>query len=158
MNNLSRLAGLPSPAPRERVPEGEARRRMRVGAFGKTLTRLATLATLSRSAGEGVLAAAVLACALMLPLPAQAALLETPIFEADVAQGKLPPVANRIPREPSLAELETIGRPGGELRMLMASPKDTRLMVVYGYARLVAYTPALALVPDILERIDIEDG
>ncbi len=42
--------------------------------------------------------------------------------------------------------------------MLMASPKDTRIMVVYGYARLVAYTPDLELVPDILERLDVEDG
>jgi peptide/nickel transport system substrate-binding protein len=87
-----------------------------------------------------------------------AALQETPAFTAEVTQGALPPVASRIPREPALAELETIGRPGGELHMLMASPKDTRLMVVYGYARLVAYTPALALVPDMLEGIDIEDG
>ena len=90
--------------------------------------------------------------------PAHAALQETPFFEKAVASGELPPVAIRVPREPALAELETIGRPGGDLRMLMASPKDTRLMTVYGYARLVAYTAALALVPDILERIDVEDG
>lgn len=90
--------------------------------------------------------------------PALAALQETPFFVAAVAAGKLPPVAERVPRDPALAELETIGRPGGDLRTLMASPKDTRLMTVYGYARLVAYTPALALVPDILERLDVEDG
>ena len=75
-----------------------------------------------------------------------------------VASGALPPVASRVPRQPALAELETIGRPGGELRMLMAGPKDTRLMVVYGYARLVAYTPALAIVPDMLEQVDVEAG
>ena len=90
--------------------------------------------------------------------PARAALQETPFFAKAVATGALPPVEIRVPREPALAELETIGRPGGDLRMLMASPKDTRLMTVYGYARLVAYTPALALVPDILERIDVEDA
>src|SRR5579862_7998966 len=90
--------------------------------------------------------------------PARAALQETPFFVGAVAAGKLPPVAERVPRDPALAELETIGRPGGELRTLMASPKDTRLMTVYGYARLVAYTPALALVPDILERLDVEEG
>src|SRR5205823_4532732 len=28
---------------------------------------------------------------------------------------------------------------------------------VYGYARLVAYTPSLALVADILEKVDVED-
>jgi peptide/nickel transport system substrate-binding protein len=90
--------------------------------------------------------------------PAQAVLQETPYFAALVKKGKLLPVAQRIPREPALAELETLGRPGGDLRMLMADSKDTRLMAVYGYARLMAYTPALALVPDILENVDIEDG
>jgi peptide/nickel transport system substrate-binding protein len=90
--------------------------------------------------------------------PAWAALQETPYFAALVKKGKLPPVAQRIPREPALAELETLGRPGGDLHMLMADTKDTRLMVVYGYARLLAYTPALALVPDILENVDVQDG
>jgi len=80
------------------------------------------------------------------------------MFAEAVAKGTLPPVNQRVPREPSLAELETIGKPGGELRMLMASPKDTRLMVVYGYARLVGYTPALALVPDMLEAADVTEG
>ena len=89
---------------------------------------------------------------------ARAALRETPYFAAAVASGKLPPVTQRIPREPALAELETLGHPGGDLRMLMASPKDTRLMVVYGYARLVAYTPALAIVPDMLRAVDVEEG
>jgi len=93
----------------------------------------------------------------LLPAPARAALQETPIFAAAVAKGELPPVISRLPREPSLAELETIGRPGGELRLLMASPKDTRLMVVYGYARLMAYTPGLALVPDILEAAEVSE-
>jgi peptide/nickel transport system substrate-binding protein len=90
--------------------------------------------------------------------PARAALQETPSLFADVANGELPPVSSRIPHEPALAELETIGRPGGELRMLMASPKDTRLMVAYGYARLVSYTPGLALVPDMLEAAEVEGG
>jgi peptide/nickel transport system substrate-binding protein len=94
----------------------------------------------------------------LLASPAQAAFQETPFFKKQVANGKLPPVAQRVPQEPALAELETLGRPGGELRMLMASPKDTRMMVVYGYARLVRYTPALALVPDMLESLKVEDG
>jgi peptide/nickel transport system substrate-binding protein len=88
--------------------------------------------------------------------PAHALLQETPDLAPLVAAGKLPPVAERIPRDPAIAELESIGRPGGELRMLMASPKDTRMMCVYGYARLVAYTPSLALVPDILENVEVE--
>jgi peptide/nickel transport system substrate-binding protein len=126
---------------REGVPL--ARRRVKGGWCVTALTRFAA-------------AAALLAA--LIPLPADAALLETPSFAAEVAQGALPPVTQRVPREPALAELETIGRPGGELHMLMASPKDTRMMVVYGYARLMAYTPALALVPDMLEGVDVEEG
>ena len=103
-------------------------------------------------------AVAALVLALGLPHPALAVLQETPFFQAAVASGALPPVASRLPHDPALAELPTIGRPGGDLRMLMASAKDTRLMTVYGYARLVAYTPALALVPDILEKVEVEGG
>jgi len=101
------------------------------------------------------------AIALILLLPGGAtwaALQETPEFAEQVASGALPPVEQRLPSEPALADLETIGRPGGELRMLMSSPKDTRLMVVYGYARLVGYTPALALEPDMLENVDVQGG
>ena len=81
------------------------------------------------------------------------------MLAAQVAAGTLPPVAARVPLVPDVVEdIETIGRPGGEMRMLMASPKDTRIMVVYGYARLVAYTPNLEIVPDMLERVDVEGG
>ncbi|HJZ17473.1 MAG TPA: hypothetical protein VJ251_18875, partial [Stellaceae bacterium] len=105
-----------------------------------------------RGIAASAAAIAFLSAALLLATggTSHAALQETPSLAAEVAQGALPPVTDRIPREPALAELETIGRPGGTLHMLMASPKDTRMMVVYGYARLVAYTPALALVPDML--------
>jgi peptide/nickel transport system substrate-binding protein len=89
---------------------------------------------------------------------ARAALQETPFFAEAVAGGKLPAVQKRIPQEPALAELEKLGQPGGEMRMLMASPKDTRMMVVYGYARLVAYTPGLAIVPDMLLSADVDEG
>src|SRR5258708_35883961 len=84
---------------------------------------------------------------------AWAALQETPYFADAVTSGKLPPVLQRIPQDPALAELERLGRPGGDLRMLMSSAKDSRMMVVYGYARLVAYTPALAIVPDMLRSV-----
>jgi peptide/nickel transport system substrate-binding protein len=100
------------------------------------------------------------ASALAVPARAWAAsaLAEPPFLAADVASGALPPIRERIPQDPALAELETIGRPGGDLRILMASPKDTRLMVVYGYARLVSSTPALALAPDILKAVDVEEN
>ena len=96
--------------------------------------------------------------ALAVPDGASAELRESPSLKGDVGDGKLPPVEQRVPEEPAVAELETIGTPGGELRMLMGGPKDTRMMVVYGYARLVAYTPSLKLVPDILKSIEVEDN
>ena len=42
--------------------------------------------------------------------------------------------------------------------MLMASPKDTRMMVVYGYARLVAYTPGADDRARYARAVDVEDG
>ena len=48
----------------------------------------------------------------------------------------------------------TTGRYGGDLRMLMAKDRDIRMMVVYGYARLVGYDEKLRFVPDILESFE----
>jgi peptide/nickel transport system substrate-binding protein len=65
------------------------------------------------------------------------------------------------PDEPSVVEMngyKSPGKPGGELNMLVGRAKDTRLMVVYGYARLVAYDEELQLVPDILKDVEVEDG
>jgi peptide/nickel transport system substrate-binding protein len=89
---------------------------------------------------------------------ARDAMRETPLLAAAVKSGKLPKLENRLPSEPAVAAVATIGRPGGELRMLMSSPKDARMMTVYGYARLVGYTSSLELEPDILKSIDVEGG
>ncbi len=65
------------------------------------------------------------------------------------------------PAEPRVVELannHAVGRPGGELHTLVGRPRDTRLMVVYGYARLVGYTPELVLEPDLLKDVEVEDG
>lgn len=87
---------------------------------------------------------------------------EPPALAAAVAAGKLPPLAQRLPRPPNVVALTrpgwTPGRYGGELRMLMAKDRDIRMLVVYGYARLVGYDENLALVPDMLERIDNVDN
>jgi peptide/nickel transport system substrate-binding protein len=48
------------------------------------------------------------------------------------------------------------GRPGGTLRVLIASARETRLIPIFGYARLVAYRPDFTIVPDILLSIDVE--
>ena len=83
-------------------------------------------------------------------------LVETPNLAGDVTSGKLPAVADRVPSEPAISD-KPAGRPGGELHILMSGAKDTRLMVVYGYARLVGYTPELTFAPDIAKSVDIED-
>jgi len=95
---------------------------------------------------------------LAIPSAARAEVHETPFFKEAVASGKLPKIDDRVPAEPELAVFEPVGNPGGELRMLMAGPNATRMMVVYGYARLVGYTPSLKLVPDILKSIDVKGG
>jgi peptide/nickel transport system substrate-binding protein len=107
---------------------------------------------------EGMRIGLALALFLGVPGATRAELQEPPAFKEDVSRGNLAAVAERVPKEPAIAELEMIGKPGGELRMLMGGPKDTRMMVVYGYARLVGYTPGLDLAPDILKSIDVEDN
>jgi peptide/nickel transport system substrate-binding protein len=72
------------------------------------------------------------------------------------------PAAAGPPAEPWVVDFDatgkTIGKPGGELHTLVGRAKDTRLMVVYGYARLVGYDQQLQLVPDILKEVEVEDG
>ncbi len=91
------------------------------------------------------------------------ALVETPSLQALVKSGKLPAIEERLPKTPLVVDLgkrpeTSLGRHGGEMRMLMGKPKDVRMLVVYGYARLVAYDQNLTIRPDILERVEVEDG
>jgi peptide/nickel transport system substrate-binding protein len=85
---------------------------------------------------------------------------EPPALEADVGAGRLPPLAQRLPHPPLVVDVKrkdwTEGVYGGELRMLMAKDRDIRMMVVYGYSRLVGYDEQLRIVPDILEKVDDE--
>ena len=84
----------------------------------------------------------LLALLLLLPGGAQA-YIEPPALEADVAAGKLPPIDERLPQAPLVAPLTAEGLEpgdyGGDLHILMSGAKDVRMMVVYGYARLVGY-------------------
>jgi peptide/nickel transport system substrate-binding protein len=88
-------------------------------------------------------------------------MVEPPFFEEAVAAGELPPVGERIPDVPAVVSYEGTekepGRYGGTLRLIGGSARDTRLLVLYGYARLVEYTPEFEIVPDIAESIDVED-
>ncbi|MCC2664862.1 MAG: putative oligopeptide transporter, periplasmic oligopeptide-binding protein [Geminicoccaceae bacterium] len=63
------------------------------------------------------------------------------------------------PAEPSVVEIGGgPGAPGGELKSLVGGTRDTRLLVVYGYARLIGYDRDLELVPDIAKAVEVEDG
>ncbi|MGH7061919.1 MAG: hypothetical protein ACREFH_16145, partial [Stellaceae bacterium] len=65
--------------------------------------------------------AAVCAALLLAAAGARAdGLKETPFFAKAVAAGKLPKVEDRVPQEPAVAHPDLAGKPGGELRMLMA--------------------------------------
>lgn len=83
---------------------------------------------------------------------------QAPVLKAEVEAGKLPPLIERLPAKPRTVEATEIGKYGGDLRIAMARARDTRLMTVYGYARLVGYDRNYDLVPDILESWDVEEG
>jgi peptide/nickel transport system substrate-binding protein len=89
-------------------------------------------------------------------------LVEPPFLEAAVQSGELPPIAERLPQEPAIVGFEgtdkTPGQYGGTLRLIGGSARDTRLLVIYGYARLAGYTPDFDIVPDIAENVDVEEG
>jgi ABC-type transport system substrate-binding protein len=87
---------------------------------------------------------------------------ESGVLLGAVTSGALPPVADRVPAEPSIADFTREGakpgQAGGEIRVLMAKAKETRQMVVYGYARLVGFNDRLELVSDILKDYTVEEG
>jgi peptide/nickel transport system substrate-binding protein len=105
--------------------------------------------------------AILLAMMLLSPTGAKA-WLEPPALQNEVAAGNLPPVEERLPQVPLIAPLREQGLEpgeyGGDLRILMSGAKDVRMMVVYGYARLVGYDRDYKIVPDILERFEVEEG
>ena len=107
----------------------------------------------------GVIAVAIAVGAV--PAVAHAAYEEPPFLAERVSDGALPPVEQRVPKEPSVVDLSAHGkepgRYGGMLRTLMGRAKDTRMLVVYGYARLVGYNRQWELEPDILAGLEVEE-
>ena len=88
-------------------------------------------------------------------------LIEPPYWADAIEAGELPPVDERITDAPLVVTLDgdrTVGTYGGDWQMLVNRVKDTRLLVVFGYARLVAYDTDLEIVPDILESFEVEEG
>jgi peptide/nickel transport system substrate-binding protein len=109
---------------------------------------------ITRRTALGLLAASV-----AIPSGALAAP-EAPLFEADVASGALPPMAERIPKNPRVVPLAAMGRKvgahGGSMRTLIGGQRDIRLMPINGYSRLVGYDERLNLQPDILASVTVE--
>ncbi|MSP68393.1 MAG: ABC transporter substrate-binding protein [Alphaproteobacteria bacterium] len=98
----------------------------------------------------------LVAALLLLPGGAQAIeYREAPMLQAEVAKGALPPVAKRLPERPLVVTPAERGEYGGDLNTLISGAKDTRLLMVYGYARLVGYDRDFTIKPDILEAVDV---
>jgi peptide/nickel transport system substrate-binding protein len=96
---------------------------------------------------------------LLLPASALAQnFVEPPMLRLDVSTGRLPPVEKRLPQPPLVVRAAEPGRHGGTLHSLVGRSRDTRLFVVYGYARLVGYDRNLELVPDLLESFEMQEG
>lgn len=89
-------------------------------------------------------------------------LVEASVLEAAVTAGTLPPIVERLPAKPAVddfigPDLQP-GRQGGTWTMLVGRPKDVRMGLVYGYARLMRYAQDLSFEADILDRVEIQDG
>lgn len=89
-------------------------------------------------------------------------LIDSPALADQVAAGKLPALAERLPTSPRVIEVAAMGRApgrhGGTMRMLMGDQRDIRMMTIYGYTRLVVYDDKLELAPDLLESFESEQG
>ena len=83
---------------------------------------------------------------------------EPPNLAPRVATGELPPLAQRLPDHPLVVKTDPEAEYGGDLRMLIGTPKDLKLAFVYGYSRLVRFGRNYEIVPDIAERVDVREG
>jgi peptide/nickel transport system substrate-binding protein len=86
-------------------------------------------------------------------MPRLAALIGLAVFCLSAAAVAEPPDEPRV-----LTDIPELGKPGGELRSLIGRARDTRLLHVFGHARLIGYNPDLSLAPDILASYDVQQG
>lgn len=87
---------------------------------------------------------------------------EIPMLKEQVEGGELPPMNERLPVKPLRLNFEnqdkTLGKYGGDLRLLMGKAKDLGQITVYTYARLVGYGPDYTIQPDIAEAFVVGEG
>ncbi len=103
-----------------------------------------------------------LAVAVGLCAPSQAQTpFDPPMLRERIEAGHLPPLAQRLPSPPKVThpieDIQTVGRHGGDVTVLMSRARDTRIVFVYAYARLVGWTHDLRIEPDILEKVEVTE-
>lgn len=85
---------------------------------------------------------------------------EAPMLADRVAAGELPPVAERLPREPVVVEpVERIGNYGGTWQTALTGPADTPwLGRTIGYENLVRVDPEwTAIIPNIAKSFEVNE-
>ena len=103
----------------------------------------------------------LLAATSLMPRRAFAALAEPAFLQQQIDDDKLPPMAERLPKNPLVLRMAETGREvgqyGGVIHTLISGQRDIRLMTIYGYSRLVGYDENLELKPDILESCEVTE-
>jgi peptide/nickel transport system substrate-binding protein len=82
---------------------------------------------------------------------------EAPMLTELVGRGQLPPVANRLPKQPLVVTpLQEVGRHGGVWRQAMRGSGDLLLDLTISYTRLVRWNRAWSDVePDVAESVSV---
>ncbi|SIQ85342.1 peptide/nickel transport system substrate-binding protein [Rhizobium sp. RU35A] len=98
----------------------------------------------------------------MMPKTVLGAYVDSAYLSDNAAGTSLPPLAERLPRNPRVIRLggdngTRIGKHGGTLRMLIGGQRDIRYIPIISYSRLLGYNEKLELEPDLLERFEVED-
>ncbi|MBJ6985807.1 ABC transporter substrate-binding protein [Devosia sp. MC521] len=93
----------------------------------------------------------------VIPAFAQGAMTEAPSLADAVAAGTLPPVAERLPKNPMVVEpFEAVGKYGGDLRAALVGGGSLNMMHRYqGYEGLLRYTPDFGgVIPNVAESFE----
>lgn len=91
--------------------------------------------------------------------PVWAEIIEPPLLSERVASGEMDIMAKRLPEQPMvISTTDTKAHYGGTMNLLFGKSKDIRMMVVYGYARLVGYDSDYNLAADMLRDFSVEQG
>lgn len=84
---------------------------------------------------------------------------EAPELRVRVAAGELPPVGERLPKEPLVVEpVEEIGKYGGAWRFFIPAPKRTSYISAFAYEKLVRWDEeAKNIVPNVAKSWDVSE-